>query len=248
VPSSAERADALAYRIQALGDISMRIARVRQALEDMDPATAADVITVVSARAQAREGPHASLLLTISLALSTPEAAELRRAVGAAAAARDQTDVAALLAVRDGGGDDREDPHPVPDLGLGRPPTLGERKAVARRTDRDLIARVLSDPHPDVIRNLLRNPALTEDDVVRLCARRPVPPEVLREVFGTPRWIARYRVQRALVRNPHAPREIALQLVPHLHAQDARAASHATDLHDEVRLACRRAAGARQLH
>jgi hypothetical protein len=249
VPSSAERADALAHRIQALGDMHMRIARVRQALGAMDPATAADVITVVSARAQAREGPHASLLLAISLALSTPEAAELRRAVGAAAAARDQTDVAALLGARSRADDDRnEDQHPVPDLGLGRPPTLGERKAVARRTDRDLIARVLRDPHPDVIRNLLRNPALTEDDVVRLCARRPVPPEVLREVFGTPRWIARYRVQRALVRNPYAPREIALQLVPHLHAQDARAASQATDLHDEVRLACRRAGGARQLH
>ncbi len=35
-----------------------------------------------------------------------------------------------------------------PDLGLGRELTLGERKALARRPDRDTMQRLLTDPHP----------------------------------------------------------------------------------------------------
>jgi hypothetical protein len=242
VPSSADRAEALARRVQALVDADLRVAHVRRALEAMDPATAADIMTVVNARAQAREQRHGTLLLTVSLALSDPAAEATRRAVAAAAAARGQDEVADLFAVRpppDAEGS--EDGHPVPDFGFGRPLTLGERKALARRSDRDLIARVLRDPHRDVIRILLLNPALTEDDVIRLCARRPIPPSVLHEVFRSPRWVARYRVRRALIRNPHCPRDVALQMVPHLTAQDAREVSLSTDLHDEVRLACRRA-------
>ena len=69
----------------------------------------------------------------------------------------------------------------IPDYGRGRPLTLGERKSLARRPDRAMLDRLLHDPHPDVIRRLLRNPRLTEDDVVRLAARRPGRPEVLVE-------------------------------------------------------------------
>ena len=70
---------------------------------------------------------------------------------------------------------DEDDAQRIPDFGVGRPLTLGERKSLARRPDRDLIARVMRDPNPDVIRILLNNPGLTESDVVRVCARRPVP-------------------------------------------------------------------------
>lgn len=228
----------------------MRIAYVRHELERMDPGAVADMITVVASRAEAREDDHAALLLAISLALAPSDAEPLRRSVARAAAARGQREVALLFAVRHEGDPEAREggEQTVPDFGFGRPLTLGERKALARRNDRDLIARVLRDPHPDVIKVLLGNPSLTEDDVVRLCARRPVPPQVLREVFLTPRWIARYRVRRALIRNPYCPREAALQLAPHLNAQDAREVSESADLHDDVRLACRRTVGGQLLH
>jgi hypothetical protein len=241
--SSAERAETLARRVRALRDPGLRIAHVRRELAGMDPATAADVLTVISARAQARLDHHAILLLTVSLALSDDDAAPLRRALSAAATLRGQEEVAALFAVRsqEEPADPDATPAPVAAPGSERPLTLGERKALARRADRNLIARAMRDPHPDVIRILLHNAALTEDDVVRLCARRPVAAAVLREVFRAHRWIARYRVRHALLRNPHSPLDLALQMAPHLTEQDARAASRATDLHDELRLACRRA-------
>jgi hypothetical protein len=244
--SSAERAETLARRVRALRDPSLRIAHVRRELAGMDPATAADVLTVISARAQARQDHHAILLLAVSLALSDDDAAPLRRALSAAATLRGQEEVAALFAVRSSQetaepADPDAPPAPLAVPDTERPLTLGERKALARRADRNLIARAVRDPDPHVIRILLHNPALTEDDVVRLCARRPVAAAVLREVFRAPRWIARYRVRHALLRNPHSPLDLALQMAPHLTEQDARAASLATELHDELRLACRRA-------
>ena len=100
----------------------------------------------------------------------------------------------------------------VPDYGKGRPLTLGERKALARRPDRAMFDKLLSDPHPDVIFRLLANPRLTEDDVVRIAARRPTEAAVLVQVASTPRWVRSRRVRMALVCNPSCPEHIAARL------------------------------------
>jgi hypothetical protein len=131
---------------------------------------------------------------------------------------------------------------PVPDFGRGRPLTLGERKSLARTRDRNVLVKVLRDPHPDVIRILLDNPTLTENDLIRLCARRPIASDVLRVVSQHPRWIVRDAVRRTLVLNPSCPEEIALSLVPHLRAQDARRVAASLEVSDAIRDAGRRTA------
>jgi hypothetical protein len=100
---------------------------------------------------------------------------------------------------------------PVAGAERGRPLTLGERKWLARRPDRDTIQRLLGDPHPDVIGRCLRNPRMTEDDVVRLAARRPGRGEVLAEIARS-RWVHRPRVRVALVMNPAMPVELAVRI------------------------------------
>jgi hypothetical protein len=95
----------------------------------------------------------------------------------------------------------------------GRVLTLGERRALARRPSRAAFDKLLRDPHPMVVKNLLQNPRLTEDDVVRMVARRPAYPEVLGEVARHPVWSQRARVRMAIVQNPGAPPEIAVALV-----------------------------------
>ncbi|WP_438017619.1 hypothetical protein WMF18_00345 [Sorangium sp. So ce315] len=97
--------------------------------------------------------------------------------------------------------------------GAGRALTLGERRALARRPTRAAFDALLRDPHPLVIRNLLANPRLTEDDVVRLAARRPAIPEVVTEIARHPEWPQRARVRMAIVQNPGAPPEVAVPMV-----------------------------------
>ena len=102
---------------------------------------------------------------------------------------------------------------PIPDYGVGRELTLGERKSLARRPDRRAFDKLVSDPHPMVISQLLMNPKLIEDDVVRLVARRPARLEVTLTVAKHPRWLSRARVRLAIMLNPGSPPEIAMPLL-----------------------------------
>ncbi|HEY8431617.1 MAG TPA: hypothetical protein VIL20_24725 [Sandaracinaceae bacterium] len=242
------KARALARSLESIADPSIRVRYVRSVIEAMRPADAAELVTVAVSGAEARDGSQGALLLALCLALADEDAVPVRDAIVRAALERGHHATASLLSPARAAREAAEDEPAVPDFGTGRPLTLGERKALARRRDRQLLARVLHDPHPDVIRILLTNPALTEDDVLRLCARRPVPPEVLREVFRSTRWIVRYRVRRAIVQNPFAPIDVALQLAVHLDAPDARAIATAGDLSPAVRDACRRVAGMMTVH
>lgn len=239
--SSEDEFEALARCVISIGDPAVRVTYVRHSLLGRTPEVVADLFTVAMTSAEARQRAHAEVLQTFSLALADEACDGLREAVRSVLDARQQRWLArALQRVPI---EEEAETQRVPDFGKGRTVTLGERKSLARRNDRELIARCLRDPHPHVIRILLGNPGLTETDVVRLCARRPASTEVLREVFRSPRWVIRYRVKVALALNPYAPLDVALQLAPHLQAQDLRRLVSAEDLHPELREACRRFSG-----
>lgn len=127
----------------------------------------------------------------------------------------------------------------VPDYGVGRPLTLGERKALARRPTRQALEKLLADPDPTVIRLLLGNPRVTEEDVVRLTARRPNRPDILAEIAKSSRWTHRPRVRMALVLNPSSPPEIAVPLVGLLIRSELRLVVASTDIPAIVRSAAR---------
>jgi len=125
-------------------------------------------------------------------------------------------------------------------LNMGRPVSLGERRFLARGGNKDLLERLLLDPEPLVINNLLRNPALTEDWVLRIATRRPIRGAVLLEVARHPRWSARYHVRLALARNPYSPTELAVRMVPELQTTDLREIAMDGTLHEDVCAAAKR--------
>ena len=118
--------------------------------------------------------------------------------------------------------------------------SLGLRKAYARGADRFKIDRLLFDTNPAVIRNLLRNPRIVEQDVVRIAAMRPTRPDVIHEIHCNERWISRYAVKKAIVFNEYAPLDIALALLPHLLRPDLFDASNTALLSPELKDAARR--------
>ncbi len=232
-------ATSLAKRVAAIPDVAMRVTYVRHELSQMTPEIVADVVAIAANLNETRIPPSPQLLLSISLALADESANAVRQAALSVAASRGQRDVVLLLGRRLNaeGEEEEEDEHKVPDFGSGRPLTLGERKSLARKRDRDLIARVLRDPHADVIEILLGNPALTEDDVIRLASRRPIAATILRRVFRSTRWVVRYRVQRVLCLNPYTPLDVSLSLVRHLNASDRKLLRESTTLPEELRRA-----------
>lgn len=256
--SAASSAEAWAKKLTALRDHSLQVGWVRSELARIGAARAADVLSVVLARAEQREERYAVLLLRVSLALSAPGSAPLKSSIAALARVRGQDSLARFLCAAEAESEGQEEQKEagsneidargsareqnqnkdIPDFGKGRPLTLGERKSLARTHDRTLLARVLRDPHPDVIKILLDNPAVVEADVVRLCARRPSRPAVLSEVFLHKRWVLRYRVRLSLALNPFTPEEITLQILPHLSAAELREVRGSSQISERVREAC----------
>lgn len=112
--------------------------------------------------------------------------------------------------------------------------TLGRRKWLARTATGDLLLKILDDPHPDVIRNALMNPKLTEAHAVRVAARRPVAPAVLEEVARS-RFATRHMVRRALVLNPDCPPGLACRFVASMTAADLEDVVRTTDIAERVR-------------
>jgi hypothetical protein len=251
-PASAasEEAARWARTLAGLVDPSVRIGWVRSRIVAMSVSRATDVLAIVHARAEQREAPFSALMLCVCVALRDVQLARTRYAIGALAAARGLDALAALFPdeAAPEGDDDEERGRGHPMLSAERPLSLGERKSLARRRDRNLLARALRDPHPDVIAVLLDNPALVEADVVRLCARRPNTAEILGRVFSHRRWILRPGVRRTLALNPYTPEALALQLLPHLSAADLRDIAASLQLPEAVRRASRLAAEGTPVH
>jgi hypothetical protein len=126
----------------------------------------------------------------------------------------------------------------VPEDDRGRPLTLGERKSLARRPDRETMHRLLADPHPEVIARLLRNPRLTEDDVVRLAAKRPGNQAALGEIARSPKWLHRPRVRMALVFNPATPPDLAARITGLLLRSELELAATSPGVGEALRALC----------
>jgi hypothetical protein len=113
---------------------------------------------------------------------------------------------------------------------------LGVLKSRARLTrNPDELARRAVVSHPAVIREVLKNPRLTEPLVVRIAARRPARPEPLAEIWRSPRWSVRPAVRRALAFNPYLPLEVASKLLPLLARGDLEELQRGLSVHPALR-------------
>ena len=244
-PAPAEEALAFARRLGAVEEGPMRVRAAARALTSIDPGSAA---------------PLVAALVRGTLPLLRVAAAAVAQALGdpredlpyawlaelyGVAAGRGLTEVAALL-VAPPPQRAYEEPRDKADPRIAHL-TLGHKKAFARaQRDPDLLARLAAEGEPVVVRELLRNPRLTEDFVVRIASRRPCRPGTLRCVFEARRWRTRAAVALALVRNPYAETAVCLELLPGLGAGDLREISHDGTLHPLVRAVAARLAAQRR--
>jgi hypothetical protein len=241
----AESARALARRLAALEEGEIRVRAAARALAATD---AEDAAPLVAALVRGTAPPLRVAAAAVARALGDPRGdipyawlAELYTC----AMGRGLTEVSALLV------------SPPPQRAWREPRdkadprlavlTLGHKKALARaQRDPDLLARLAAEGDPVVVRELLRNPQLTEDFVVRIASRRPCRPETLRCVFESRRWRARAAVALAVARNPYADPAVAIELLSGVAGADLRELSRDGTLHPLVRAVAARLAAARR--
>lgn len=96
----------------------------------------------------------------------------------------------------------------------------GIRSMQAAAASEEEIASYLHDPSPRVIRALLENRRLTEEDVLIIVKRKNLPSDILEKVFKDKRWSESYPVRLALARNPRSPLSVSLTIARYLRIFD----------------------------
>jgi hypothetical protein len=233
-------AEALVRATRSLGDGALRVAYLVDRLQAVPLPELALALDAICARAEQAEQAPREVLVALVDALNRPEVEDIVQRLREEAAGESLLALERLIRcpAPSARPSDVRRPTRPPDYGKGRPLTLGERKSLARRPDRNMVERLLGDPHPDVIRRVLRNPRVTEDDVLRLAARRPCRPEVQSEIAREPRWMHSARVRLAIVLNPGTPAEIASRVAGLLVRQELRLVAEATQVSPVVRAVC----------
>jgi hypothetical protein len=234
------RADAFVRTTLSLADAALRVSYVVDVARTWDMETFARALDIVCERAEQAEAASREALLAVVDALNTEELRETvqrlrEQAVGESLLALERV---VRFPIRSAPPTGSVRPEVPVDRGQGRALTLGERKSLARRADRETMERLLADPHPDVIRRLLRNSRITEDDVVRLAAKRPGRGEVITEIARSTKWSHRPRVRMAVVMNPATPPEIATRIAGLLLRPELDLVARSPGVPAEIRAVC----------
>jgi hypothetical protein len=230
--------------VPSLREVSLRVAYLRVELQQRPVAELAPALDTVCLLA-AQAAPRAREVLGVMAIVLADPAFEKR--VGALSRVADEDGLVELgrllrakpLMVAPSDAASSAIEHVVSLARDGRVLTLGERRALARRPTRAAFSKLVLDPHPMVIRLLLNNPRLTEDDVVGIASRRSSAPDVIAEVAQHPGFSQRPRVRRAILQNPTTPPEVSLRLLPLVLRTDLASIAASPDLTPVVRAAAR---------
>ena len=114
--------------------------------------------------------------------------------------------------------------------------TLGERRALSKLNIKDTIDRLLSDPDPMVITNILNNPRVTEREIIKIVSKRPNSSNILKLVATHRVWSKRYAVKLAIASNPYSLPRVSITLLELLLTQDLKVIAGDGNIHPQVRL------------
>jgi hypothetical protein len=238
-------ARALEQRLGTLPEGPIRARAAARAIAQGDPQATA---LALAALARNPEAPSRAALLAVGQAFLDPVAEltyAVRAALYAAAADRGLTEVTSLF-LSPPPLKAWQPPRDPPDARLARL-TLGHKKAMARmQKDPDLLSRLAAEGAPEVVRELLQNPQLTEEFAIRIAARRPCRPETLRLMAESRRWRTQPAVGMAVARNPYTEPGVSLKLLGFLGTADLADLAQDGNIHPLVRALAERLVRSRE--
>lgn len=217
------------------GPVVIRMAAARM-LAELSPVDAIELLQEVISMSRAGVEPARISLSAMTQALereasSIPFADQLRRV----AILSERHEVASIFNSGDAAMIYDLDAAKRADAKLFSEP-LGQLKVQARSTrNSDQLARFAIATNAEVVRNVLLNPLMTEDAVVRIAARRPARPEPLIAIWQSNRWSMRAAVRRALAFNPYLPVGVASKIVPLLPHKELLELSGDRQIHPDIR-------------
>jgi len=100
--------------------------------------------------------------------------------------------------------------------------TAGEKIKLAHTGDRSVRNILIKDKNRVVALSVLKNPKLTEQEVVTTIASTSVSEDIIRDIANTRKWMKSYKVKTAMVLNPHTPLSFSLKIVGYLRDKELK--------------------------
>ena len=101
--------------------------------------------------------------------------------------------------------------------------TMAEKLKVALLGNMEARRILIRDNNRVVSSSVLKNPRLTDMEVILIAQSKVVDDEILRQVSETRKWLRHYQVKTGLVNNPKTPAHVSMNLLRHLREFDLKA-------------------------
>jgi hypothetical protein len=118
--------------------------------------------------------------------------------------------------------------------------TVGERVKLALKGNRDARMILIRDPNRLIQRFVLKNPRITDDEVLMMARNRNLDTDLLRLIGDHKSWPRNYQIKLALVTNPKAPLATALHFVSNLMDRDIRFLAKSKNISSTIATQARR--------
>lgn len=100
--------------------------------------------------------------------------------------------------------------------------TVAEKVKLAMLGNKETRSILVKDANKLVSTAVLKNPRISDPEVVAAVHSRNISEEVLRIISNNRSWLRNYQVKCGLVNNPKTPLRIALKLINHLMLKDLK--------------------------
>ena len=116
---------------------------------------------------------------------------------------------------------------------------LGNKEA------RDIL---LKDSNKLVSSTVLKNPKITEDEIVKVVNSRSVADDILRQVANNKEWLKKYPIKLGMVNNPKTPLAVAMRLMAQLNGKDIQHLAKSKNVSSALSTAARKIVTQKEKH
>ena len=118
--------------------------------------------------------------------------------------------------------------------------SVNEKRTNALHGRKQMRMLLIRDRNKTIHPFVIKNPAITLDEIEQIAKMPSVNPDVLRTIAKSKEWTRSTTVCRNLVRNPKTPMKEALMLLPKLPMSDLRAMAKSGNVRTAIQQAARK--------
>ncbi|MEE9613331.1 MAG: hypothetical protein V3W31_00065 [Thermodesulfobacteriota bacterium] len=119
--------------------------------------------------------------------------------------------------------------------------TMGAKVKFAMMGNKEARELLIRESNKVIQQSVLRNPRVTEDEILKLTATKGTSDELLRQISKSKDWLKNYQIKSALVTNPKTPLNISMRLMAQLNEKDLASLSRSKNISSVLSSTARKA-------